>query len=179
MVGAPAAWRPATGRTPAGSPPPRWPAPLSYTVLYCSVLYCNVLYCRWPAPPATSPATCPASTRSHTNTWRSCLLHLALELKLLWHLTKLILLFSNSISLFQATDFRQRKLVIDTFGWLPFKEWFQVKTQDTIIITSNTCSYTQDLTFRSWWNCSGYTGVPLYKILQRNPEQDLDLGFEE
>ena len=26
----------------------------------------------------------------------------------------------------QATDFRQRKLVIDTFGWLPFKEWFQV-----------------------------------------------------
>lgn len=61
----------------------------------------------------------------------------------------------------QATDFRQRKLVIDTFGWLPFKEWFQ------------------DLTFRSWWNCSGYTGVPLYKILQRNPEQDLDLGFDE
>ena len=27
----------------------------------------------------------------------------------------------------QATDFRQRKLVIDTFGWLPFKEWFQVR----------------------------------------------------
>lgn len=61
----------------------------------------------------------------------------------------------------QASDFRQRKLVIDTFGWLPFKDWFQ------------------DLTFRSWWNCSGYTGVPLYKILQRNTEQDLDLGFEE
>jgi len=60
----------------------------------------------------------------------------------------------------QATDFRQRKLVIDTFGWLAFKEWFQ------------------DLTFRSWWNCSGYTGVPLYKIMQRNPGQDLDLGFE-
>jgi len=61
----------------------------------------------------------------------------------------------------QATDFRQRKLVIDTFGWLPFKDWFQ------------------DLTFRSWWNCSGYTGVPLYKIMQRNPSQDLDLGFDE
>jgi len=61
----------------------------------------------------------------------------------------------------QATDFRQRKLVIDTFGWLPFKDWFQ------------------DLTFRSWWNCSGYTGVPLYKIMQRNPTQDLDLGFED
>jgi len=61
----------------------------------------------------------------------------------------------------QATDFRQRKLVIDTFGWLPFKDWFQ------------------DLTFRSWWNCSGYTGVPLYKIMQRNPSQDLDLGFED
>ena len=26
----------------------------------------------------------------------------------------------------QASDFRQRKLVIDTFGWLPFKDWFQV-----------------------------------------------------
>ena len=26
----------------------------------------------------------------------------------------------------QATDFRQRKLVIDTFGWLSFKDWFQV-----------------------------------------------------
>jgi len=61
----------------------------------------------------------------------------------------------------QATDFRQRKLVIDTFGWLSFKDWFQ------------------DLTFRSWWNCSGYTGVPLYKIMQRNPSQDLDLGFDE
>jgi len=61
----------------------------------------------------------------------------------------------------QATDFRQRKLVIDTFGWLAFKEWFQ------------------DMTFRSWWNCSGFTGVPLYKIMQRNPTQDLDLGFEE
>lgn len=61
----------------------------------------------------------------------------------------------------QATDFRQRKLVIDTFGWLAFREWFQ------------------DMTFRSWWNCSGFTGVPLYKIMQRNPSQDLDLGFEE
>ena len=29
----------------------------------------------------------------------------------------------------QATDFRQRKLVIDTFGWLPFKEWFQVRAE--------------------------------------------------
>ena len=29
----------------------------------------------------------------------------------------------------QATDFRQRKLVIDTFGWLPFKEWFQVRSE--------------------------------------------------
>lgn len=61
----------------------------------------------------------------------------------------------------QATDFRQRKLVIDTFGWLAFREWFQ------------------DMTFRSWWNCSGFTGVPLYKIMQRNPSQDLDLGFDD
>ena len=80
----------------------------------------------------------------------------------------------------KATDFRQRKLVIDTFGWLPFKDWFQV----TPFMTSRdwrmlSASSFQDLTFRSWWNCSGYTGVPLYKILQRNPEQDLDLGFEE
>jgi len=61
----------------------------------------------------------------------------------------------------QATDYRQRKLVIDTFGWLSFKEWFQ------------------DLNFRSWWNCSGFTGVPLYKIMMRNNSKDLDLGFEE
>jgi len=60
----------------------------------------------------------------------------------------------------QARDFRQRKLVIDTFGWLSFKDWFE------------------DLTFRSWWNCSGYSGVPLYKIMQRNPSQDLNLGFD-
>ena len=33
----------------------------------------------------------------------------------------------------QATDFRQRKLVIDTFGWLPFKEWFQVRSQIMIL----------------------------------------------
>jgi len=61
----------------------------------------------------------------------------------------------------QATDFRQRKLVIDTFGWLSFKDWFQ------------------DLAFRSWWNCSGFTGVPLYKILMKNNSKDLDLGFDE
>lgn len=61
----------------------------------------------------------------------------------------------------QTTDYRQRKLVIDTFGWLSFKDWFQ------------------DLNFRSWWNCSGFTGVPLYKIMMRNNSKDLDLGFEE
>lgn len=47
-------------------------------------------------------------------------------------------------------DFAQRKLVIDTFGWLSFKSWFQ------------------DVKFRSWWNCNGFTGVPLYKIMIRN-----------
>ena len=26
-----------------------------------------------------------------------------------------------------TTDYRQRKLVIDTFGWLSFKDWFQVR----------------------------------------------------
>ena len=31
----------------------------------------------------------------------------------------------------QATDFRQRKLVIDTFGWLAFKEWFQVGPENS------------------------------------------------
>ena len=30
------------------------------------------------------------------------------------------------------------------------------------------CGAFQDLQFRSWWNCSGYTGVPLYKIMMKN-----------
>ena len=77
-------------------------------------------------------------------------------------------------------DFRQRKLVIDTFGWLPFKDWFQVCIDYSVLGYSAQCaSAGQDLTFRSWWNCSGYTGVPLYKIMQRTPHQDLDLGFQE
>ena len=30
-------------------------------------------------------------------------------------------------SIHQANNFRQRKLVIDTFGWLAFKDWFMVQ----------------------------------------------------
>ena len=56
-----------------------------------------------------------------------------------------------------TTDFNQRKLVIDTFGWLSFKDWFQ------------------DVQFRRWWNCSGFTGVPLYKIMMRNNSHDVSL----
>merc|ERR1712083_34117 len=51
----------------------------------------------------------------------------------------------------QTNDFRQRKLVIETFGWLAFKEWFR------------------EPEFWSWWNCSGFTNVPLYKLMQHRP----------
>ena len=54
-------------------------------------------------------------------------------------------------------DFQQRKLVIDTFGWLSFKDWFQ------------------DLHFRRWWNSSGFSGVPLSKVMMRNNSHDLSL----
>ena len=30
-------------------------------------------------------------------------------------------------SIHQANNYRQRKLVIDTFGWLAFKDWFMVQ----------------------------------------------------
>uniref|UniRef100_A0A0K2UEB2 CCHC-type domain-containing protein n=1 Tax=Lepeophtheirus salmonis TaxID=72036 RepID=A0A0K2UEB2_LEPSM len=51
----------------------------------------------------------------------------------------------------QTNDFRQRKLVIETFGWLSFKEWFK------------------EVEFWSWWNISGFTNVPLYKLMQHRP----------
>jgi len=51
----------------------------------------------------------------------------------------------------QTNDFRQRKLVIETFGWLAFKDWFR------------------EPEFWSWWNCSGFTNVPLYKLMQHRP----------
>ncbi|CAB4066756.1 unnamed protein product [Lepeophtheirus salmonis] len=51
----------------------------------------------------------------------------------------------------QTNDFRQRKLVIETFGWLSFKEWFR------------------EVEFWSWWNISGFTNVPLYKLMQHRP----------
>ena len=51
----------------------------------------------------------------------------------------------------QTNDFRQRKLVIETFGWLAFKDWFR------------------EPEFWSWWNCAGFTNVPLYKLMQHRP----------
>ena len=72
----------------------------------------------------------------------------------------------------QTGDFRQRKLVIDTFGWLPFKQWFQVSTIMFVLLIY---ILRQDRTFRSWWNCSGFTSVPLYSILQRNPSHSLNI----
>jgi len=60
-----------------------------------------------------------------------------------------------------TTDFRQRKLVIDTFGWLLFKNWFL------------------DVEFRTWWSKSGFTGVPLHKIIQRNLSLDLEPSLEK
>ena len=56
-----------------------------------------------------------------------------------------------------AQDFTHRKLIIDTFGWLSFKHWFT------------------DLEFRSWWNSSGFTGVPLTKIVIRQNSNNRDI----
>jgi len=46
-------------------------------------------------------------------------------------------------------EFSLRKLVIDTFGWLSFKHWFHEEE------------------FRCWWTQSGFTGVPISKIVIR------------
>ncbi|TRY74492.1 hypothetical protein TCAL_15654 [Tigriopus californicus] len=54
----------------------------------------------------------------------------------------------------ETSDFRQRKLIVETFGWLAFKDWFR------------------EPDFWSWWNISGYTNVPLYKLMQHNRTKD-------
>ena len=48
-----------------------------------------------------------------------------------------------------VTDFRQRRVIIDTIGWEPFQSWF----------------YENE--FRSWWQLNGLMGVPLYRIYKR------------
>ena len=49
----------------------------------------------------------------------------------------------------EATDFRQRRAIVDTLGWQPFQSWF----------------YENE--FRSWWQLNGLVGVPLYRIYKR------------
>eukprot|EP00095_Tigriopus_kingsejongensis_P000575 maker-scaffold372_size192401-snap-gene-0.45 protein:Tk00575 transcript:maker-scaffold372_size192401-snap-gene-0.45-mRNA-1 annotation:"hypothetical protein SPRG_04597" len=55
----------------------------------------------------------------------------------------------------ETSDFRQRKLIVETFGWLAFKDWFR------------------EPDFWSWWNISGYTNVPLYKLMQHNRTKEV------
>ena len=49
----------------------------------------------------------------------------------------------------EASDFRQRRAIVDTLGWQPFQSWF----------------YENE--FRSWWQLNGLVGVPLYRIYKR------------
>jgi hypothetical protein len=51
-----------------------------------------------------------------------------------------------------AKDYKQRRMIVDTLGWEPFREWFY------------------ELSFRSWWQLNGCLGVPLYKIYRRKNE---------
>ena len=58
----------------------------------------------------------------------------------------------HSSSVHDATDYKQRRAIVDTLGWEQFKEWFY------------------DSDFRSWWQLNGCVGVPLYKLYKRNNE---------
>jgi len=49
-------------------------------------------------------------------------------------------------------EYNQRRACIDEHGWEPYREWFY------------------DPAFRAWWQVTGCTGVPLYKIYQRKTE---------
>jgi hypothetical protein len=60
-----------------------------------------------------------------------------------------------------AENFEQRRVVVDTLGWEPFKVWFY------------------ESTFRSWWQLNGHVGVPLYKIYPRNSEWRYEIGALE
>ncbi|XP_040575951.1 uncharacterized protein [Lepeophtheirus salmonis] len=59
-----------------------------------------------------------------------------------------------------ATDFNQRRCIVDMLGWVSFQEWFY------------------EFNFRSWWQLNGYVGVPLYKIYKRNTEWRLEPKVE-
>ena len=67
-------------------------------------------------------------------------------------------------SLIQKTEkyIKQIKLqvVVDTFGWLSFKLWFL------------------EAGFRLWWSQSGFTGVPLHKIIGRSNSHEIKLKVE-
>jgi hypothetical protein len=55
-------------------------------------------------------------------------------------------------SLHDASNYKQRRMIVDTLGWEPFREWFY------------------ELSFRSWWQLNGCVGVPVYKIYRRKNE---------
>lgn len=55
-------------------------------------------------------------------------------------------------SLHEASNYKQRRMIVDTLGWEPFREWFY------------------ELSFRSWWQLNGCVGVPVYKIYRRKNE---------
>jgi len=59
-----------------------------------------------------------------------------------------------------AQDFQQRKLVVDTFGWLSFKHWFL------------------EAEFRAWWASRGYSAAPLSKIIIRSNSHEVKLKIE-
>ena len=58
----------------------------------------------------------------------------------------------HSSAVHDASDYKQRRAIVDTLGWEPFKEWFY------------------DNEFRSWWQLNGCVGVPLYRLYKRNTE---------
>jgi hypothetical protein len=49
----------------------------------------------------------------------------------------------------EATNFKQRRAIVDTIGWEYFQSWFY------------------EATFRDWWQLNGLVGVPLYRIYKR------------
>ena len=65
---------------------------------------------------------------------------------------QICLQLGHSSAVHEATDFKQKRAIVDVLGWEPFKEWF----------------YGNE--FRSWWQLNGCVGVPLYRLYRRNTE---------
>ena len=51
----------------------------------------------------------------------------------------------HSPEVHSVSKFKQRRSVVDTVGWEPFREWFYEET------------------FRSWWQLNGCVGVPVIR----------------